>query len=448
MTRSTGITSLRSASIGKMAARFFSWWRSELAELIPASVSSWWQGANRTVLVHLADTRIIIEREVAGEREKLAEIDTKQASLSEVGATAGRVLQNSVRSSYRALGNLDKERVFRRTIVVPFALEENLRQALGFEIDRYTPFKLDQVYFDFRILHRDPSLRRLTIDLGVVSRVVIDHDLERLDALGLKVQGFALSDEAFTRNPLTFAPAAIPATSLAPRSLIRLGLGMTAGLLLVVLLAIPPWQKRTTAISLIAPLDAAKQAARETDRLRDRLDALVIDHNLLPERKWRNPSSLIVLEELSKLLADGTYLIQLELDEKGISIQGESDAAAKLVDLMEDSPVFKDVVFKSSLTKVLGTGYDRFHVAAAFDEGAHFPKPAPDLSEGKDQHIESQSLGTTMDAPPPSLPPPATTTAKSQPVLTGTPPVASSQREQLPSASSHMVAGPVVPGKN
>jgi hypothetical protein len=50
---------------------------------------------------------------------------------------------------------LANTKVLRQIITLPLAAEENLQQTLRFEIDRYTPFRADQVYFDYRIKARD-----------------------------------------------------------------------------------------------------------------------------------------------------------------------------------------------------------------------------------------------------------------------------------------------------
>jgi general secretion pathway protein L len=147
-------------------------------------------------------------------------------------------------------------------------------------------------------------------------------------------------------------------------------------LLLASLLLVPVWQKRTTAISLLGPLAEAKASALETNQLRDRLDKLVADHNFLPDKKWASYSPLLILDELSKLLPDDTFVMAFEFDGKIVQIQGESGIASKLVEILDASPMFKDVGFKAQLNKIQGTTSDRFHISAALDTAARPVPPA------------------------------------------------------------------------
>jgi general secretion pathway protein L len=173
-----------------------------------------------------------------------------------------------------------------------------------------------------------------------------------------------------------FLPAMAGLVNTSSRLWWRAGLAALATLLLATLLAIPVWQKRTAAISLLEPLAGAKAAAQETDALRDRLDKVVKDYSFLLDMKWGSPSSVLVLEELSKRIPDDTFLAQLDYDGKTLQIQGESASASGLVELLEASPMFKDVGFKAQLTKIQGTSTDRFHIAAILEDDAR-PKPAP-----------------------------------------------------------------------
>lgn len=368
-----------SPALSKVLADFFAWWRGELSAMIPARLRAWWAESDRAVLIGFASSHVVIERIDDGQRKSLLSVAASDEDGLEqrarVAGELGRKLASVTGSNDRLLLCAATERVFRRTVSVPLALEENLRQALSFELDRYTPFKPEHVYFDFRVIERDVAQRRLTLDLAVVRRQEVDSTLARALGLGLRVSAVVLAEDAIRhRSPLNFLPATSGTPSRSSRTWWRLGLGLLALVLLATLLAVPVLQKRTSAINLLLPLAQAKAGAQEADALRDRLDKLVAENNLLPDKKWNNPSIIIVLEELASRLKDDTYLNHFDFDGKTVTLQGESDSAAGLVEVLEASPVFKDVVFKSQLTKVQGTPYARFHIAAQLEDDAR-PKP-------------------------------------------------------------------------
>src|SRR5262249_28882279 len=71
-------------------------------------------------------------------------------------------------------------RCLRRDLPLPAAAEDKLRQVLSFEMDRQTPFKADQVYFDYRIATRDAAAKNLAVNLTVAPRAQLDPDLAAL----------------------------------------------------------------------------------------------------------------------------------------------------------------------------------------------------------------------------------------------------------------------------
>ena len=59
-----------------------------------------------------------------------------------------RMVDGAAAGSVRVVVSLPPREVLRRTITLPAAVEENLRQALTYDLDRHTPFKPEELYFD------------------------------------------------------------------------------------------------------------------------------------------------------------------------------------------------------------------------------------------------------------------------------------------------------------
>jgi hypothetical protein len=144
------------------------------------------------------------------------------------------------------------------------------------------------------------------------------------------------------------------------------------------------------------------------------------DYNYVLGKKYGFPSQVQVLNDVTKLLPDDTWLTQLEVKSvpKGkeprreLLLRGESVNAGRLVSLLEESKVFVDAAPRSPTTKIQpGPG-------EIFDLGAQLaPTPAP-------PPIQLASAPT--DAPPPaaSAPPAATTPPPAPPTVPAAPAVA------------------------
>jgi len=63
---------------------------------------------------------------------------------------------------------------------------------------------------------------------------------------------------------------------------------------------------------------------------------------------WRK---LQILEELTRLLPDGTWVQDLQLGQEVVEITGYSNRAAELIQPLENSPYFSQVEFTSPITR-------------------------------------------------------------------------------------------------
>lgn len=429
------------STMSRTLSKFFRWWGSELTALVPIKIKQWWQGADHRLLITFDADKTTVARPGPSGLEQILSLDAAESDGQR--AQFARNLVRRAGPQFRLLLAVPPDKILRRAITLPLAVEENLRQTLGFELDRYLPLKPDQVYFDFRIIGRDPAQRQLKIELAAIQRAVIDQGLSRAAMLGVPIAGAILADEINDRNALDFLPAAAHNSKPVFQLGWRIALAALALTLLAGLLVTPIWQKRAAAISLLKPLDDAKNAARETDQLRDRMSKVTDDYRFLVDQKWATPSTVLILEEISKRLTDDTFTTQLDFDGKNVQLQGESGSAANLVELLETSPMFKDVGFKAQLVKIQGTPNDRFHLIATV-EADSIPKPMPAASVPTPSPAPP---GAPPSAPPAAAPaPPATAT----PAIPATPPprpVATARTPALPAASN---AGgtlhPVLPG--
>jgi general secretion pathway protein L len=363
-------------ALSRTLSRFFAWWSGELAALVPARIRLWWRESDRIVMLSFDGARAVFARPAGVRSEEIHALTLGTADASLHRAETNRRLLQAAGRNFQLLLCLPPEQVLQRTLTLPLAVEENLRQTLAFELDRYTPFRPEQVYFAFRVVERDAGQRRLSVELAAVPKPAVDQGVTRAAALGLTVDGAVLADELLQlggdcRN---FLPAAAKRRKSSARLWARAGMAALSAVLLAVLLAIPPWQTRAAAISLLDPLARAKTEAQETDALRERLRKLVEEHNYLHDKKWDAPSTVLVLEELSKLLPDNTFVIQFDLQGNTVQIQGETTASTNLVETLEKSRLFKEVTIRSLLTKVQGSANDHFHISATLREKA---KPMP-----------------------------------------------------------------------
>ncbi|MGR8941133.1 MAG: PilN domain-containing protein, partial [Gammaproteobacteria bacterium] len=82
----------------------------------------------------------------------------------------------------------------------------------------------------------------------------------------------------------------------------------------------------------------------------------------LIEVKNAKPPVVEVLNELSRLIKDDTWLSYAQYSEGHLQIQGESPAASTLIGILEDSELFANARFVSPVTQDTSTGMERFQI--------------------------------------------------------------------------------------
>ena len=377
MANATDATSFDSAT--RELRHFYNWWSGELAAFVPLRLRPAARFLSDAAFVAIEGKRVQVNCWREGRIERLDDLDLGPLPQAEQPLALRAWLSRALAPGAAPALLLQPGDALSRQIEMPRAAEESLRQAIAFELNRYTPFKANEVYFDCRVLKRMSGERGLTVQFAVAPKTRVDASLSLLAQAGARPAAVVLADDLSPeRMPLNLLPPE-QRVNTAPRiSAANTLLAALALILLGVALALPVWQKQQ-AIAAINPLvQDAKRQAEGADRLKSELDTLVQTYDFLLQRKHSYPAATAVIDELTRVLPDGTWLQQLNLRShpKGweIQLQGETTISSRLASVIEDSPLFRDAGFKSPLIKGQAPASERFHLGAEL-ESASAPKP-------------------------------------------------------------------------
>ena len=339
---------------------FWEWWSRQLDPLVPAAPRAALERRRmRPVVVFEGDHATLWRPSVAGGRAAMAPAATIALTGDAAGvAAAGRAaLAPTARMVYggpagagRVVVGVPARDVLRKKVVLPAAVEENVKQALAYDLDRHTPFKPEELYFDAIVIERNVARGTITVDLAAVRRTVLDPALRHVASWGCDVAAVV---------PEPPAAAATSRLNLLPPELrtrksiwTRWQFWLPLALLVVLALAavaIPLWQKREYAKELRTLADQARARAAISETLRIELDTRVADYNTALERKYAFPSALAVVDTVSKLLPDDTWLTQFELKslakgketQRDLLVRGETANAGRLVAAARGVPALR-----------------------------------------------------------------------------------------------------------
>jgi general secretion pathway protein L len=355
--------------------QFFRWWTSELAACVPARLKkALGQSIDYLVLSRDGNGLAVVYR---GAEE--AERPLGHFSLDEAGRQKREDLFRETPELAEAtvLLRLNGGQALRKTLKLPLAAEENLTQVLAFEMDRLTPFKSDQVYYGARVAGRSPATRQITVDMALTPRAKLDTLLEELAVAGWQPEIVDVAGDgalgAFNLLPEKFRPE----RSRWPR-LANTALATLIVVLFAALLVLPVWSARSTADTLEEEVRKAGKVAKQVEELREQVEKLEHETRFLENKKRTEPSVLGMLDELTRIMPDNTWLNGLQYKDRKIVVQGQSPSASSLIELIDKSDHFQNTSFVSPVTKDTGSGLERFQIASEVIHGKPSAEPEAD----------------------------------------------------------------------
>jgi general secretion pathway protein L len=352
--------------------RFLRWWGGELRACLPERWRRLLAVEHAQLMLDSSDGELRVARTVPeqGSREIV------RLPLAEREALAGaleQALDDDTRNLRRVL-LLPAAMVLRRPIQLPVAALNNLRTVLGFELDRQTPFKPEQVVYDSRVLRHEPGAKQVTVELALIPRERLQQALAELGGVAATLGGVDVRGPDGQGLGYNFLPPEQRRGQQNTRLWIHAGL-IAATVLFLLMAMSQLLDNRAAAVEALgAESEEQHDQARAAARLRDNLEEAALAANFLAIEKARQPSMVLLLDELTRLLPDDTYLERLNFSRGELSLNGQSGQAAKLVEILQGSQLLRDVALSGPIQPDARTQKDRFNITAGYG-------PAPDVEE-------------------------------------------------------------------
>ncbi len=321
------------------------------------------------VVLDIAEDAVTVSRVDDGSTREIGRAELVEGNVARARSAVLRLLRRAKTRRAQISVRLTASQALRRTLDLPLATEENLREVLAFEMDRHTPFKADEVYYDHRVVERDAAKQRLMVELGVAPRRVIEEVLETASAWGVALDRVEIAgDDGAGGEPLNLLPREPAGASGASGGVMAPVLVIAAITFACVTVYLSLQRDRELAENWSEKVSEIRIEATATSNLRQEIDGRLKDSRFVLDKKVRSPMVLGVIDELTRLLPDKTYLFQLQLRDGEVQISGYSSAAAQLIGLLEKSPILGNAKFRSPVTQDIREGRERFQISAELQE--------------------------------------------------------------------------------
>ena len=341
--------------LGRVRA-FWRWWSGELTELLPENLQKAIMLRQQKLYVETeSDTLLLSLGNHAAQREVLRlSLDAGDADDADIP-----------REVQQTIFLVPDDKVLARRISLPAAAEENLREVLGFEMDLHTPFEAAEVYYDYTVVGRDSARQQVTVDLVYAPRHAVDALVDDAASLGIRTDVVTCRrrDNA-NLQPVNLLPQEKRRGRRFDVRNLNLALTALLAVLLVAAIAIPIAQKNRAIAEVEAQVQAAAATAREGAALRQDLEKMAAASQFLVEKKASDVMIVEVIDEISRILPDHTWIARLDVSGTELQIQGQSSASSSLIKIVESSPWFENARFASPVVQIAGTDKDRVHIVA------------------------------------------------------------------------------------
>jgi|SRR5215213_4592527 len=255
-------------------------------------------------------------------------------------------------------------RVLFRPLELPQRATEFLGGVVRAQIDRLTPWTANDAAFGWS----EPAVAgpdRIVVTVAATARALVQPLVDALAAAGAQAV-------AVTATP----PGAAPVTVLDHHARGTLEFARVRGALFAVLIGAGLLAGISLSAAAVVGVSYANQQDELSRRIAERRAMIRAGRDgpqaatplrALERRKYQSPSSVIVLEVLSQILPDHTYVTELRIEGDKLRVTGVTRDAPELIRLLERSPNFTRATFFAPTTRGPSDPGERFHIEAQIE---------------------------------------------------------------------------------
>ncbi|MCJ7814821.1 MAG: hypothetical protein MUP31_02090, partial [Xanthomonadales bacterium] len=291
------------------AGKFFRWWIEELRQAMPAAWQQKLQHAMRRVTLAMDGVSLIVGVDENRVPRTLEVFSMAQDATLQKRQVESLLQTNELQEAPRFF-LLDIECVLNRELKLPLAADSNLAQVLSFEMDRQTPFRASDVYFDWKVLERGGDSGQLRLEMYVVPRVVVDDALKAVAGLGHSLTGVDIVDGGRTLG-VNLLPVDRRVRRSNPRTRLSLALGALSFVLLALVMAQSLYLREHQIEQLEDAITGVQGEAREVMHIKKQIEETSEAAGFLARSRSAVPLAIEVLADITRILPDDTYLDRL-----------------------------------------------------------------------------------------------------------------------------------------
>lgn len=340
-----------------MLNEIFSWWLRQMLDLVPARWRRAKAGPANAVVVAWAESET--SAELIWRRDH-REASLGRFGLDEAGLRLARVTLGN-RSAPAVVLRLPPGFLLERQVTLPLAAEQGLDRVVRYEMDRFTPFSAEEVFWSCAVQRRDRAQGKLALGIALVPRTRLAPMFDAMTQLHLAP---TLLEAAAPDGGLRSIPLGQPDLRRERRRRRAFVVAIAGcGALAAAAVALPFVLQAQASGVVEARITALKPRVAEAEALRRHMAAAAAGSDAITSEHARVGDALQAIARLTDLLGDDTHLIGLVLHQRQVTLEGQASAAARLITALSADPAIRNASFAAPVMRN-ENGADLFSIKA------------------------------------------------------------------------------------
>lgn len=342
-------------------SRALDWWVAELYGLVPSRVTSLFRKPPAYLFLVPQENQIAATLLTNEKRIELPALSA-DPSVAQIEGFKKALQAELGLAPVHAIIDFDKWNLLVVQAEYPLTDEKTLQKILLNEFARVTPFKPEEVYWEWAVHTRNPDRKRLVVKIVMIKRTIADRLIACVSRYGLSPVGARLIEE--TAISETFSHLLPSRNGAAGKKASRFRFLPLAAIMFFLSLLVVGYTYgvHKEEAHLKTTLSEMRPDVEKVENVKQQLEALsTIAHEL--KERGNEPTPLMILNEVTQLTPDDTWLFDFRLNNGKIRIAGFSSDPSRLIGVISSNSLFTDAKFLSPVTASPNGAGQRFELS-------------------------------------------------------------------------------------
>ncbi len=351
---------------------FMHWWKTELKSFVPAKYQERLFPQSLQVLLTQEKEAVNVWCQKGKQLTLYADAKNEAGEQEQWWHQVQHIINQAEGQNVVTKYLLANDEALVRKVDLPQGAKDNLDEVLGFELDQYVPFSLEQVQLGYKLDKKNSNDEKIVLDLAVIPKEKIEQILAMCDEKSISLDAIDVNLNDSEQKPQPLGVTLLPKEKRKAKNYFNLKLNLALMVVLIGLLYFVMYTSINNKEEKIARLTEVntqlQKQAKTAKLLKKELKEAIISSKFLQNKTKNYPHLVKILADITSIFPDDTYITRFTLNHENIQITGQSDNANSLIPKMEKSKNWYVPIFSGGVITDPRTNKEKFTIKAELNK--------------------------------------------------------------------------------